>query len=163
MKFLKNNQGKQIPKELVDKIEKARFFNQGFATVEFLASGIVDMKLHLATDKKIDTRDFEIKALKEIGMPSEIVMRHRLPHFSHLFSDEGYASGYYGYLWAQVLDCDAFEAFAETGNAFDTNTAEKFRLNIMSIGNTVEPGQAYRNFRGRDAKVDALLRFKGFK
>jgi len=161
LKFLTDKKGKPFPQELIAKVERAKNFSQGFATVEFLASGIVDMKLHL-TDKTVDTKDFEKKALKDIGMPSEIVMRHRIPQFGHIFSGEGYAAGYYGYLWAEVLDHDAFEAFKEAGSPYDKNVAKRFREDILSVGNSVDPAEAYRKFRGRDPQVDALLRARGF-
>jgi peptidyl-dipeptidase Dcp len=162
LKFLVNSEGKPMPKSLIEKIEKARTFNSGFSTVEFLASGIIDMKLHLVGDKEIDPKTFETTALKELGMPSEIVMRHRIPQFGHIFSSEGYASGYYGYLWAQVLDCDAFEAFTETGDPYNKTVAKKYYDYIISVGNTQDPAENYRKFRGRDAKPDALMRQRGF-
>lgn len=162
LKFFKNKEGKVLPQELVDKILRAKTFNSGFAVVELLASAIVDMKLHLAGDVDIDPREFEKKTLRDLGMPSEIVMRHRTPQFQHVFSGEGYASGYYSYLWSQVLDQDAFEAFTEAGNPFDKNVAKKMYDHIMSVGNTVDPSESYRRFRGRDPKVDALLRSRGF-
>lgn len=160
--LLKNKQGKALPKELIQKIEKARTFNEGFNTVEFLASAIVDMKLHLAGDKTIDPVKFEKEALKEIGMPSEIVMRHRIPAFGHLFSGDGYAAGYYSYLWSQVLDHDAYEAFTEVGNPYDKTVAKKLYDHVFSVGNTVDPAEGYRQFRGRDPEVNALLRARGF-
>jgi peptidyl-dipeptidase Dcp len=163
LKFFVDKDGKQIPKDLVDKIEKAKTFNTGFETVEFLASAILDMKLHLAGDKEIDPAKFEKEALKEIGMPPEIIMRHRLPHFGHIFSGDGYAAGYYSYLWSQVLDNDAFEAFTETkSGAYDPETAKRLVKECLSVGNTVDPAEAYRKFRGRDPKPDALLRERGF-
>lgn len=161
LRFLKNAKGVALPKELITKIEKAKTFNSGFTTVEFLASAIVDMKLHLATDK-VDPASFEKKTLAELGMPSEIIMRHRIPQFGHLFSSEGYAAGYYGYLWAQVLDNDAYEAFTEAGNPYDKAVARRLHDDIMSVGNTIDPQTGYRQFRGRDAKIDALLRERGF-
>lgn len=151
-----------MPKELVERIQKAKTFNSGFETVEFLASAIVDMKLHLAGGETIDPQAFEKKALAEIGMPSEIIMRHRVPQFSHVFSGEGYAAGYYSYLWAQVLDNDAYEAFIEAGNPYDKAVAKKLHDEVMSVGNTVDPAEAYRRFRGRDPRVEALLRERGF-
>ncbi|HET6266618.1 MAG TPA: M3 family metallopeptidase [Acidobacteriota bacterium] len=154
--------GKPIPKELVDKIEKAATFNQGFQVTEYLAGALVDMKLHLSTAATIDPDAFEKDALKELGMPEEIVMRHRTPQFAHIFSSDGYSAGYYSYLWSEVLDHDAFDAFLETGNAFDPATAKRYHDDIMSVGNTVDPAQAYRNFRGRDPKIDAYLKAKGF-
>lgn len=162
LRMLTDVKGKPMPQALIDKLKKAATFDAGFATTEFLASGIVDMKLHLDTSDNIDPKEFEKKALKEINMPSEIVMRHRIPAFGHLFSSEGYAAGYYGYLWAQVLDTDAFEAFEETGNPYDKKTAERLYKYVMSVGNTVPPDKAYRNFRGRDPSIKAYLKSKGF-
>ena len=154
-RFLVNARGRPMPPELVAKLHRAAAFNAGFSTVETLASTIVDMKIHLATDPSIDPKAFETTTLAEIGMPREIVMRHRLPHFGHIFSGEGYAAGYYSYLWAEVLDQDAYEAFTETGNPYDPATAKRFHDNIMSVGNTVDPALAFRNFRGREPSVDA--------
>ncbi len=162
LKFLIDKDGKPIPKDLIEKIERAKTFNQGFATVEFLASAIVDMKLHLAGTKPIDAAAFEKETLKELGMPQEIVMRHRIPHFGHIFSGEGYAAGYYGYLWAQVLDNDAFGAFTEAKGPYDPETAKRLVKECLSVGNTVDPADAYRKFRGREPKVDALLKERGF-
>jgi peptidyl-dipeptidase Dcp len=154
--------GKPIPQELVDKIEKAAKFNQGFATVEYLASALVDMKLHLAGSQKIDPDAFEKKTLADLGMPHEIVMRHRTPQFGHIFSGDGYSAGYYSYLWSDVLNADAFEAFTEAGGLYDKAVAERLRKYIFTVGNTVDPADAYRSFRGRDPKVDALMRKRGF-
>jgi len=162
LKFLVNAKGEPLPKELIEKIDHAKTFNSGFSTVEFLASGILDMKLHLIADQDIDPKAFETAALKELGMPSEIVMRHRLPQFGHIFSGEDYAAGYYGYLWAQVLDYDAYEAFTETGDPYNKEVAKKYHDLIVSVGNTEDPAENYRKFRGRDPKVDALLRARGF-
>ncbi len=162
LKLLTNGKGQPLPKDLIAKIEKAKTFNSGFTTVEFLASAIVDMKLHLSTEENIDPTKFEKSALKELGMPSEIVMRHRLPAFGHLFSGEEYAAGYYSYLWSQVLDHDCYEAFMEAGNPYDKTTAKKLINYVFSVGNTMDPADGYRLFRGRDPKVDALLRARGF-
>ncbi len=120
------------------------------------------MKLHLAGEEPIDPKAFEKKTLAEIGMPAEMVMRHRIPAFGHIFSGDGYAAGYYSYIWSEVLDHDAFEAFTEAGSPYDKGVAKKLRETVMSVGNTVDPAQAFRNFRGRDPKPDALLRHKGF-
>ncbi|PWU20054.1 MAG: peptidase M3 [Bdellovibrio sp.] len=158
---LVDSRGRSLPKELVEKLKRSKVFNQGFTTVEYLASAIVDMKLHLS-DGKLDPKTFEKTTLQELGMPAEVVMRHRIPQFSHLFSDEEYAAGYYGYLWAQVLDFDAFAAFEETGNPYSPEVAEKLRKYVFSVGNTEDPAQAYRKFRGRHAKVFALLQARGF-
>jgi len=162
-KFAVNYQtGKPIPQEMVDKIEKASTFNQGFATVEYLASALVDMKLHLAGSQKIDPDAFEKKTLAELGMPHEIVMRHRTPQFGHIFSSDGYSAGYYSYLWSDVLNADAFEAFTEAGGPYDKKVAERLQKYIFTVGNTIDPAEGYRLFRGRDPKVDALMRKRGF-
>ncbi len=154
--------GKPMPKELSDKILKSQQFNQGFAVVEYLSAALVDMKLHLAGNQQIDPRAFERDTLKELGMPSEIVMRHRTPQFAHVFSGDQYSAGYYSYLWSEVIAKDAFEAFVEAGSPYDKATAKRLHDTIMSIGNSVDPAQAYRNFRGRDPKIDAYLKSKGF-
>ena len=154
--------GKPIPQELVDKIDRSKTFNQGFATVEYLAAAILDMKLHLAGDKKIDARAFEKEALAELGMPREIVLRHRLPQFLHVFSSDGYSAGYYSYLWSDVITADAFGAFSEAGGPYDKKVAERLRKSIFSVGNTIDPADGYRNFRGRDPKVEALMKKRGF-
>ena len=154
--------GKPIPQELVDKIKRSATFNQGFITVEYLAAALLDMKLHLAGDKKIDPRVFEKEALDELGMPHEIVLRHRLPQFMHVFSSDSYSAGYYSYLWADVITADAFGAFTEAGGPYDKKVAERLRKNIFSVGNTIDPAEAYRNFRGRDPKVEALMKKRGF-
>ncbi|MEP7213703.1 MAG: M3 family metallopeptidase [Acidobacteriota bacterium] len=154
--------GKPIPQALVDKIEKASKFNQGFATVEYLASALVDMKMHLAGSQKIDPDVFEKTTLAELGMPHEIVMRHRTPHFGHVFAGDGYSAGYYSYLWSDVLNADAFEAFTEAGSPYDKKVAARLRKYVFSVGNTIDPADAYRGFRGRDPKVEALMRKRGF-
>lgn len=154
--------GKPIPADLVAKIKRTETFNQGFKTVEYLASAIMDMKLHLAGDRKIDPDAFERETLAAINMPAEMVMRHRTPQFAHIFSSDDYSAGYYSYLWAEVLDHDAFDAFLEAGSPYDVATAKRYHDDIVSIGNTIDPAQAYRNFRGRDPKIDALLRVRGF-
>ena len=154
--------GKPIPQTLVDRIKKSATFNQGFITVEYLAAALVDMKLHLAGDQKIDPRAFEKEALTELGMPHEIVLRHRLPQFMHIFSSDSYSAGYYSYLWADVITADAFGAFVEAGGPYDKKVAERLRKYIFSVGNTIDPAEAYRNFRGRDPKVEALMKKRGF-
>jgi peptidyl-dipeptidase Dcp len=120
------------------------------------------MKMHLAGETAIDPKEFEKKTLAEIGMPKQMVMRHRIPAFGHVFSGEGYAAGYYGYIWAEVLEHDAFEAFKEAGGPYDKAVAKRLQQTVLSVGNTVDPAEAFRNFRGRDPKPDALLRYKGF-
>jgi len=154
--------GQPIPPALVQKIEKASTFNQGFATVEYLASALVDMKLHLAGDRTIDPDAFERDTLKALGMPSEIVMRHRTPQFGHVFSSDGYSAGYYSYLWSDTLSADAWEAFTEAGGPYDKAVAKRLRDDVFSAGNTVDPAEAYRAFRGRDPGIAALMRKRGF-
>jgi len=154
--------GKPIPQALVDKINKSATFNQGFATVEYLSAALVDMKLHLAGDKKIDPDAFERETLAQLGMPKEIVMRHRTPQFLHVFASDGYSAGYYSYLWSDVLTADAFGAFVEGKGPYDKTVAERLRKNVFSVGNTVDPADAYRAFRGRDPKIDALMKKRGF-
>ena len=154
--------GAPMPAELVAKIEKANTFNSGFDTVEYLASAIVDMKLHLAGETQLDMKAFEKQCLGELGMPKEIVMRHRIPQFGHVFQSDGYAAGYYSYLWSEVLDHDAFQAFLEEGGPYNPKTAKRYHDTIVSVGNTVDPAEAYRNFRGRDPDPKAYFKYKGF-
>ena len=154
--------GAPIPKDLLEKIEQASTFNQGFATVEYLASALIDMKLHLAGGQEIDPDAFERDTLKALGMPKEIVMRHRTPQFLHVFASDGYSAGYYSYLWADTLTADAYEAFVEGKGAYDLTVAGKLRDNVFRVGNTLDPAEAYRAFRGKDAGIDALMRKRGF-
>ncbi|WP_216688342.1 M3 family metallopeptidase [Hymenobacter siberiensis] len=154
--------GQPIPAALVARIDKASSFNEGFATTEFLASALIDMKLHLAGGQKIDPDKFERETLAEMGMPSELVMRHRTPQFSHVFSSDGYSAGYYSYLWSVVLAADAFSAFTEAGGPYDKAVAARLRKNVFTVGNTVDPAAGYRAFRGRDPKIDALMKQRGF-
>jgi len=161
---LHHKTGKPIPAELVAKIETAKNFNQGFATVEYLAAAIYDMKIHLAAtpDQKIDAGAFEKETLAEIGCPSEIVMRHRPTQFGHIFSSDGYSAGYYVYLWADTLTADACEAFNDAGGLYDKSVAKRYYEKILSVGNSVPPDEAFRRFRGRDVNTDALMRERGF-
>ena len=154
--------GQPMPKALVDKIKRAEKFNQGFATVEYLSSALVDMKLHLRPDGVVDPDAFEKATLAELGMPSEIVMRHRLPQFGHLFSSDSYSAGYYSYLWSEVMDADTWAAFEEVGNPFDRTIADRFRTFLLASGNETDRAEAYRAFRGRDPDVTALLKRRGF-
>jgi peptidyl-dipeptidase Dcp len=154
--------GQPMPTALVDKIKKAETFNQGFATVEYLSSALVDMKLHLRPDGVVDADAFEKATLAELGMPREMVMRHRLPQFGHLFSSDSYSAGYYSYLWSEVMDADTWAAFEEAGNPFDRTIADKFRNFILATGNETDRAEAYRAFRGRDPDVEALLKRRGF-
>ncbi len=155
--------GEPMPEALVDKVLRADTFHQGFKTVEYLSDALLDLKAHLKGDTPIDADGFEKSALAEIGMPPQIVLRHRLPHFSHMFSSESYAAGYYNYIWADTLSADAAEAFAEApGGFYDKALAQRLLADVLSIGNTVDPGEAYRRFRGREAGIDALMRDRGF-
>lgn len=155
--------GESIPKDLVNKIKNAATFNQGFGTTEYLASALMDMKLHLADPETIDVNLFEKSTLDELGMPSELPMRHRTPHFGHVFSGEGYATAYYGYMWADVLTADAAEAFQEAeGGFYDKDMAKKLVKYLFAPRNSIDPAEAYRLFRGRDAKIEALMRDRGF-
>ncbi len=159
---LHHETGEAIPQGLVDRIERASTFNQGFATTEYLASALMDMKYHLSTLKEINPDRFERETLDSLGMPKELVMRHRSPHFSHVFSGDSYSAGYYSYLWSDVLTADAYTAFAEAGGPYDKAVAARLRQHVFSAGNTVDPDEAYRAFRGRDAKIEALLKKRGF-
>jgi peptidyl-dipeptidase Dcp len=162
--FLKHHKtGEVIPAALVAKIKKAATFNQGFETTEYLASALMDMKFHLADPENIDPDKFERETLAAMKMPKEIVMRHRTPHFGHVFSGEGYATAYYGYLWADVLTSDAAEAFQEApGGFYDKEVAAKLEKYLFAPRNAMDPAEAFRLFRGRDAKIDALMRDRGF-
>jgi peptidyl-dipeptidase Dcp len=156
--------GKPIPDELVAKIKKASTFNQGFATTEYLASALIDMILHTIEPSQIENlSNFVSKKLDSLNMPEEIPMRHRETHFSHIFSGEGYSAGYYGYLWAEVLTADAAEAFANApGGFYDPELSHKLKKYLFAPRNAIEPSKAYELFRGRDAKIDALMRDRGF-
>lgn len=154
--------GEPIPQALVDKILASDTFNQGFSTVEYLASAIVDMKLHNRTTPPTDIAKFERETLAEIGMPKEIVMRHRLPQFGHLFSSDSYSAGYYSYLWSETMDADTWAAFNEAGGPWDRTIADKFRTLLLMTGNETDRAEAYRAFRGRDPDVKALLKKRGF-
>lgn len=154
--------GKPIPKAMVDRINNSSKFNQGFATTEYLSSALVDMRLHLSTAEKIDPAVFEKETLAALDMPKEVVMRHRLPHFGHLFSGDAYSAGYYSYLWSDVLSADAYEAFTEAGGPYDKAVAKRLYQNVFSAGNTVDPALGYKAFRGHDPKVDALMKNRGF-
>ncbi|MBA6154342.1 M3 family metallopeptidase [Gelidibacter maritimus] len=155
--------GEPIPAALVEKIKNAATFNQGFGTTEYLASALIDMKLHLADPENIDIDKFERETLSELNMPKELVMRHRTPHFGHVFSGEGYATAYYGYMWADVLTADASEAFRDApGGFYDEALSEKLVKYLFAPRNSMDPAEAYRLFRGRDAKIEALMRDRGF-
>jgi peptidyl-dipeptidase Dcp len=164
---LHHRTGQPMPAELVAKIQKSSNFNQGFTTVEYLASAIYDMKIHLAADgkiagQKIDAGAFERQTMAEIGCPREIVMRHRPTHFGHIFSSDGYSAGYYVYIWADTLTKDTFEAFKEAGGPYDKSVAQRYYETILSVGNSVPPDEAFRHFRGRGVDTNALMRDRGF-
>ena len=154
--------GEVIPAALVEKIEKASTFNQGFDTVEYLSSAIVDMQLHNRDTPVTDPDAFERDMLASLNMPREIVMRHRLPQFNHLFSSDAYSAGYYSYLWSETMDADTWAAFEESGNVWDKATADKFRTILLETGNETDRKEAYKAFRGRDPDVNALFKRRGF-
>ncbi|MGB0947974.1 MAG: M3 family metallopeptidase [Pseudoalteromonas marina] len=155
--------GKPMPADLIAKIKQAATFNEGFKTTEYLASALVDMKFHTVDPTGIDPQKFERDTLTALNMPEQIVMRHRTTHFGHIFSGEGYSASYYGYMWAEVLTADAAEAFAQSpGGFYDKDVAAKLVEHLFSVRNAVDPADAYRAFRGRDADVKALMRNRGF-
>ena len=155
--------GEPIPAALVEKIKRASTFNQGFETTEYLASALVDMRFHTTDPAGLDAKTFERETLAALGMPDEIVMRHRPTQFGHIFSGEGYAASYYGYMWADVLTSDAAEAFAEApGGFYDQTWARKLVEHLFAPRNAVDPADAYRAFRGRDAGIEPLMRDRGF-
>jgi peptidyl-dipeptidase Dcp len=155
--------GEPIPDALVKKLEAAANFNQGFATTEYLSAALIDMKLHLAGEVDIDPDAFEHETLEKMGMPREIVMRHRTPQFGHVFSGDSYSAGYYSYLWADTLTADAAEAFEQAPDGYyDKAMADKLKQHIFSVGNTIDPAEGFRQFRGRDVDTAALMRKRGF-
>jgi len=156
--------GKPIPKALVDRLLKAKNFNQGFETVEYLANAIYDMKLHMASasDKRIDIKAFEAATMAEIGMPKEIVLRHPATAFGHIFSGDGYSAGYYVYIWADAMTADVAEGFQEKGGFYNKEACKLLETSIMSVGNSIPPDEAFRRFRGRDVDTNALMRDRGF-
>jgi len=155
--------GEPMPMSLVERIEKAATFNEGFSTVETISSALVDMQLHLLENPDIDPKQFEKETLAKLNMPKEIVMRHRIPQFGHIFSGDGYAAGYYGYLWADVISADATEAFTVEGKGlYDKAVAKRLLENVFSVGNTIDPEAAYIMFRGKAVTSDALMRARNF-
>ncbi|AQR60790.1 peptidase M3 [Brevundimonas sp. LM2] len=154
--------GEAMPQALVDKIQAAATFNQGYVTVSYLSSAIVDMDLHTQATPPTDIDAFEKASLDRIGMPREIVMRHRLPQFNHLFTSDAYSAGYYSYLWSETMDADTWAYFEESGDVFDPDIAARFKSIILAPGNTTDRGESYRRFRGRDVDVTALLKVRGF-
>jgi peptidyl-dipeptidase Dcp len=154
--------GNAMPADLVRRITEAQTFNQGYATCEYVASALADLELHSLDDpSSLDVSRFEANLLRRRGMPKGVVMRHRLPHFTHVFSGGGYASAYYSYMWSEVLDADAFDAFVETGNVFDAATAKRLRDFIYAAGNRRDPRDAYVAFRGRLPTSASMLRKRG--
>lgn len=151
-----------MPQALVDKVVASSKFNTGYTTVEYLSAAIVDMELHTLPSGIVDPDAFERETLQRIGAPKEVAMRHRLPQFNHLFASDAYSAGYYSYLWSEVMDADTREAFVEAGNVFDKTTADKMRKYILAPGNSSDRAEAYRQFRGRDPDIQALLKKRGF-
>jgi peptidyl-dipeptidase Dcp len=154
--------GQPMPQSLVDKVEAANTFNQGYETVSYLSSALVDMDLHTRATPPTDIDAFERESLARIGMPKEIVMRHRLPQFNHLFTSDAYSAGYYSYLWSEVMDADTWAYFEESGDVFNPDIAARYKSIILSEGNSSDRGEAYRRFRGRNPDVTALLKVRGF-
>ena len=156
-------QAETIPDALIEKIKRAQTFNQGFATVEYTSSALVDLAFHsLEAPAEVDPLAFEAKELARIGMPKEIVMRHRLPQFNHLFTSDAYSAGYYSYLWSETMDADTWAYFEESGDVFNPDIAGRFKSIMLAPGNTTDRAEAYRAFRGRDPDVAALLKVRGF-
>ena len=161
--FLKHNEtGQPMPQALVDKVQAASTFNQGYATVSYLSSALVDMDLHTQATPPTDIDAFEKASLERYGMPKEIVMRHRLPQFNHLFTSDAYSAGYYSYLWSETMDADTWAYFEESGDVFNPDIAGRFKSIMLAPGNTTDRAEAYRAFRGRDPDVAALLKVRGF-
>jgi len=156
--------GEPLPSEMLERLNAARNFNQGFETVEYTICALLDQSLHALPREQVaslDLEDFEASELKRLSIPRGIAMRHRPGHFQHLFASSGYAAAYYVYLWAEVLDADAFDCFIESGDVFDRATSERLKRWIYSTGNSVEPSEAYRQFKGRDPQVEPMLKKKG--
>jgi peptidyl-dipeptidase Dcp len=161
--FVHYQTGKPMPKELIEKIKKAATFNQGFKTTEYLASALMDMYYHTTDPTNLDPDKFERETLDSLNMPKELVMRHRSTQFTHVFDGEGYATGYYGYMWADVLTSDAAEMFVEApGGFYDKAVAAKMVKYLFAPRNSMDPAEAYRLFRGRDANLEPLMRDRGF-
>ena len=154
--------GEPMPTDLVERLMAAENFNQGFRTVEYTASALVDLEMHVLEEADgFDGPVFERQVLDRIGMPTAIIMRHRTPHFQHVFAGDGYSAGYYSYMWSEVMDADAFKAFKETGDVFDQATADRLAGSVYSVGGSVPPEAAYEGFRGRLPGVEALLEQRG--
>ena len=154
--------GEAIPDALIEKLQRARLFNQGYETVRYTASALVDLAAHALTSADVpDVVGFERDELARIGAPASVGLNHRLTHFQHLFAGSSYAAGYYVYLWAEVLDADGYDAFVEAGDPFDPEVAARLRRFIYAPGNSIEPGAAYRAFRGRAPTVEPMLKQRG--
>ena len=153
--------GAPMPASLIDKMRAAKTFDAGFRTVEFASSALIDMEYHSRAEAPADPMAFEAEALAKLGMPQAIIMRHRTPHFQHVFAGDGYSAGYDSYMWSEVLDADAFAAFEETGSVFDPATAEKLKRYIYSAGGSADPEQLYTEFRGRMPTPEAMMRERG--
>ena len=160
----RNAAGEPMPEDMLQALLKAQTFNQGYQTVQQLSSAILDVRLHSLPElpANFDASAWEAEQLRELGVPSEVGMRHRLSHFSHLF-DGGYSASYYAYTWAEAMDADGFDAFVESGNVFDPTLARKLREEVLERGNTRDPAESYIKFRGRLPTADALLRNRGLK
>ena len=154
--------GEPMPESLLERILASRRFNQGFATVEYTSSALVDLELHLLPSAHdLDVTGFERATLESLGMPDGVAMRHRTPHFTHVFSGEAYSAAYYSYLWSETLDADGFAAFEEAGDIFDPQTATRLKDYVYAAGNRRDPAEAYRAFRGRLPSPEALMRQRG--
>ncbi|MBX8825504.1 M3 family metallopeptidase [Ochrobactrum sp. SFR4] len=153
--------GETIPQDLIDKVLKAATFNAGFNTVEFTSSALVDMAFHTSDKPVTDPLVFEAEVLKKLDMPDAIIMRHRTPHFLHVFSGDGYSAGYYSYMWSEVLDADAFAAFEESGDVFNADLAEKLKTHIYAAGGSKDPEELYKTFRGRMPSPQAMIEKRG--
>lgn len=154
--------GEPIPVDLLDRLEAASRFDQAFTTLQYVAPALIDMALHSLPDSvPVDIARFQVEQMHRLGVPEDIGLRHHLPHFQHLFAGDGYAAGYYVYMWAEVLEADAFDAFIEAGSPFDFATAKRLLECIYSVGDSVDPGETFVAFRGREAKVDSMLRKRG--
>jgi len=153
--------GQPMPESLLKRLKAAENFDMGFATVEFISSAIVDLDFHTG-DLPDDLMAAQAASLKALGMPEAITMRHASPHFAHIFSGDGYAAGYYSYMWSEVMDADAFEAFEEVGDPFDTATAARLAEHIYAAGGSKDPEVLYKAYRGKIPEVEALLKGRGF-
>ena len=151
-----------MPATVIEKLKAAENFNSGFDTVEYTSSALVDLELHTMPAAKIDNvLETQAEILENLEMPAQITMRHQVPHFQHVFSGDGYSAGYYSYMWSEVMDADAFEAFRESGDVFDADTAEKLRKFIYSAGGSRDPAELYVEFRGQMPSIEPLLKGRG--